>query len=375
KLLRDVPLKVPTMWLQGLWDQEDMYGANHSYAAMEGKDRRNDRNFLVMGPWRHSQVKGDGRSLGALQWNGDTALQFRRDVLKPFFDQYLVPGAPKADTPPVLVYDTGADRWDRLQAWPVSCEKGCAAKSRPLYLHAGGALSFDPPAEGQAEYDEYVSDPAKPVPYLPRPVSFGDREGWTTWLVHDQRFVDGRPDVLTWASEPLTEPPRITGMPKVRLPAATSSRWPWRCSAAATGRAWKRPSRSNPARYWSTGSTCPMPTTPSSRAIGSWCRCSPRCSRSTTATRRPSCRTSSSPSPGTTARPTSGSGTRPRPRASSSCRCAEAAGKAGNKKAGPGPAFRNALIPMERNRASNRWSGRQDLNLRLLRPERSALPG
>src|SRR3546814_16736825 len=91
------------MWLQGLWDQEDMYGANHAYAAMEGKDRGNDRNYLVMGPWRHSQVKVEGRELGALQWNGDTALQFRRDVLKPFFDQYLVPGSPKADTPPVLV--------------------------------------------------------------------------------------------------------------------------------------------------------------------------------------------------------------------------------------------------------------------------------
>src|SRR5690606_17399430 len=73
-----------------------------------------------------------------------------------------------------------------------------------------------------AEYDEYVSDPAKPVPYLPRPVSFGDREGWTTWLVHDQRFVDGRPDVLTWVSEPLTEPLRIAGMPKVRLQASTT---------------------------------------------------------------------------------------------------------------------------------------------------------
>lgn len=222
KLLAKVPLKVPTMWLQGLWDQEDMYGANHAYAAMEGKDRDNDRNYLVMGPWRHSQVKGDGRSLGALQWNGDTALQFRRDVLKPFFDQYLVPGAPKADTPPVLVYDTGADRWDRLQAWPRSCAEGCVARSKPLYLRAGGALSFEAPAAGQAEYDEYVSDPAKPVPYLPRPVSFGDREGWTTWLVHDQRFVDGRPDVLTWVSEPLAEPLRIAGEPKVHLQASTT---------------------------------------------------------------------------------------------------------------------------------------------------------
>src|SRR3546814_5144878 len=109
-----------------------------------------------------------------------------------------------------------------LQAWPQSCAEGCAATSKPLYLRAGGVLSFEAPVAGQAEYDEYVSDPAKPVPYLPRPVSFGDREGWTTWLVHDQRFVDGRPDVLTWVSEPLTQPLRIAGEPKVHLQASTT---------------------------------------------------------------------------------------------------------------------------------------------------------
>lgn len=222
KVMARTPLKVPTMWLQGLWDQEDMYGANHSYAAMEGRDTKNDRNYLVMGPWRHSQVNYDARSLGALQWDGDTALQFRRDVLKPFFDQYLVAGAPKADTPPVLVYNTGEDHWDRLQAWPRSCAAGCAAKSKPLYLRGGGGLSFDAPVAGQAEYDEYVSDPAKPVPYVPRPVNFNDRESWTTWLVQDQRFVDGRPDVLTFTSEPLTQPLRIAGVPRVHLQASTS---------------------------------------------------------------------------------------------------------------------------------------------------------
>src|SRR6185312_5257952 len=85
KVMAGTPLKVPTMWLQGLWDQEDMWGANHSYAAMEARDTGNDHNYLVMGPWRHSQVNYDGSSLGALKWDGDTALQFRRDVLKPFF--------------------------------------------------------------------------------------------------------------------------------------------------------------------------------------------------------------------------------------------------------------------------------------------------
>ena len=216
------PLKVPTMWLQGLWDQEDMYGANHAYHAMEGRDTGNDHNYLVMGPWRHSQVNYDGSSLGAMKFDGDTAHQFRRDVLRPFFDQYLIDGAPKADTPPVLVYDTGADRWDRLQAWPRSCAQGCAARSKPLYLQAGGKLSFQAPAAGQGDYEQYVSDPAKPVPFVPRPVHFGDRDMWTTWLVHDQRFVDGRPDVLTYLSEPLTESLRIGGMPIVNLQASTS---------------------------------------------------------------------------------------------------------------------------------------------------------
>ncbi len=222
KVMANTPLKVPTMWLQGLWDQEDMYGANHSYQAMEGRDSGNTLNYLVMGPWRHSQVNYDGSSLGALKFDGDTAHQFRRDVLRPFFDQYLVDGAPKADTPPVLIYNTGENHWDRLQQWPRSCAQGCAAQTKPLYLQAGGKLSFQAPAAGQGEYEEYVSDPAKPVPFVPRPVHFGDRDMWTTWLVQDQRFVEGRQDVLTYVSEPLTAPLKIGGVPVVNLQASTS---------------------------------------------------------------------------------------------------------------------------------------------------------
>lgn len=94
KVMARTPLKVPTMWLQGLWDQEDMWGAIHSYAAMEPRDKRNTLNYLVMGPWRHSQVNYDGSALGALNFEGDTARQFRSEVLRPFLDQYLVDGAP-----------------------------------------------------------------------------------------------------------------------------------------------------------------------------------------------------------------------------------------------------------------------------------------
>lgn len=219
------PLTVPTMWIQGLWDQEDMWGAIHSYLAVEPKDTRNDMNFLVMGPWRHSGVNYDGSSLGPLKWNGDTALQFRRDVLKPFFDQYLKNGARKADTPPVFIYNTGDNHWDRLKSWPLACENGCAAKSKPLYLSSGFALSFDAPSASDpktAAYDEYVSDPAKPVPYSPRPIRFEDGDAWRRWLVVDQRFVADRPDVLSYVSAPLTQPLHLAGAPLVNLVASTS---------------------------------------------------------------------------------------------------------------------------------------------------------
>src|SRR5579883_1135284 len=152
KVMAQTPLKVPTMWLQGLWDQEDMWGAIHCYPTMESKDIHNDKNFLVMGPWRHSQVNYDGTSLGPLQWDGDTALQFRRDVLKPFFDQYLVDGAPKVDTPPVYIYNTGENHWDRYSSWPLSCADGCTSKPKPLYLAARQGLSFDVPAAGDKAY-------------------------------------------------------------------------------------------------------------------------------------------------------------------------------------------------------------------------------
>jgi hypothetical protein len=222
KIIAKVPLKVPVLWEQGLWDQEDMWGANHSYEAVEPKDTNNDKNFLVMGPWSHSQVNRAGWSLGPLQWTGDTTRQYRHDILLPFFTQYLVDGAPRADTPPVLVYNTGENHWDRFTRWPMSCENGCPNKSRPIYLEAGGKLSFDEPAAGGGRYTEYISDPAKPVPFSPRPYVVTDGDAWRTWLVHDQRFVDGRPDVLTFVTDPLTVPLRLGGRPEVNLYASTS---------------------------------------------------------------------------------------------------------------------------------------------------------
>jgi uncharacterized protein len=225
KIMAAQPLKVPTMWIQGLWDQEDMWGAIQSYLAVEPRDSSNTMNYLVMGPWRHSGVNYDGHSLGPLRLEGDTALQFRRDVLKPFFDQYLRDGAPKADTPGVFIYNTGENHWDRFPRWPLACPSGCAVKSTPLYLAANGGLSFAAPtgeAAAPAAFDEYISDPARPVPYVPRPVRFDNGEVWRRWLLIDQRFVDGRSDVMSYVTPVLTQPVHIAGAPVVNLVASTS---------------------------------------------------------------------------------------------------------------------------------------------------------
>jgi len=224
KTMAAQPLTVPTIWLQGLWDQEDMWGAIHSYLAVEPKDKANDRNFLIMGPWFHSQINREGTSLGPLHWNADTTLEVRHDIIKPFFDQYLKDGAPQADTPPVLIYNTGENHWDRFTSWPLACASDCAATLRPMYLTPGFGLSFSPPAASQSApaYDEYVSDPAKPVPYQPRPVRFSDTDAWRRWLVADQRAVEDRPDVLSYVTPLLTDPVRLSGAPVVHLVASTS---------------------------------------------------------------------------------------------------------------------------------------------------------
>ena len=147
KLIAQKPLTVPTMWEQGLYDQEDMWGAIHSYRALAPKDTTGTMNYLVMGPWFHSQVNREGRALGNLVWASDTTAQWRREVLLPFFNQYLKPGSPVAETPKAWIYDTGADTWDRFKTFPNACEQGCAVTSKPLYLTAGGGLSFDAPAK------------------------------------------------------------------------------------------------------------------------------------------------------------------------------------------------------------------------------------
>ena len=219
KILAAQPLKVPVMLVHSLWDQEDIYGAVAVYKGLEPKDTKNDRVFLVLGPWHHGQAIREGSALGSLRFGSDTALTFRREVLRPFLDQYLKDGAPQSEVAPVTAFETGTNRWLRLRSWPAGCERGCAPKATPLYLSAGLRLGFDAPGAGGGEFEEYVSDPSKPVPYRARPV---DDSTWRQWLVDDQREASGRPDVLSFTSDVLTSPVKISGEPLVNLYASTS---------------------------------------------------------------------------------------------------------------------------------------------------------
>jgi putative CocE/NonD family hydrolase len=150
-----------------------------------------------------------------------TSEGYLRDVEAPWF-AYWLKDKGTLTVPDAYLYDTGAQQWRSFTAWPP---KGGARRS--LYLRAGGKVSFDPPAAGESPYDQYVSDPAHPVPYRPRPVEQTyDRRGsrWRVWETEDQRFVDGRPDVVSWVSAPLDEDLAIAGDVTARLVASTTGR-------------------------------------------------------------------------------------------------------------------------------------------------------
>jgi len=225
KILARLPLKVPVMLVHGLWDQEDIYGPIAVYKAIEPKDTANDKVFLVMGPWNHGQQIHEGSSLGALKFGSDTALFFRREILRPFLDQHLKDGAPAAGVAPVVAFETGTNAWRRLDRWPAGCTSGCTVRPTPLHLNAGLKLSFTAPGAGDAPFDEYVSDPAKPVPFRARPiqpVGYDNGLTWPEWLVDDQREASGRPDVIAFVSDVLQAPVKISGEPVANLVASTS---------------------------------------------------------------------------------------------------------------------------------------------------------
>ena len=212
--LAQQPLRVPTLWVGGLWDQEDIYGTVAAYRATEPKDTNNDMNYLVLGPWMHGGAYRDtGANIGPVQFDSATSLWFQRHVLIPFLDAHLKTNGRPAHIAPVTLFESGINEWRQLQSWSAT------APTRRLYLQPNFGVSFTAPPSGGAAYDEYVSDPAHPVPYIQRPVR---DDAWRTWLATDQRYFSDRTDVLTYVSPPLTEAVRVSGNPLVHLFASTS---------------------------------------------------------------------------------------------------------------------------------------------------------
>ncbi|WBX83242.1 CocE/NonD family hydrolase [Sphingosinicella microcystinivorans] len=224
RILAKEPLKVPTLHVHSLWDQEDIYGAPAVYKAMEPKDAGNSRNYMIIGPWQHGQSNvQNGAKLGAIDFGSNTSAWYRSEVLIPFFDAHLKDGAPKADLAPVTAFETGANVWHRYDRWPISCASDCPSQSKPIYLQPDGGLGWSAPA-ARAAFAEYVSDPARPVTYRERPIlsTYNPNTTWGRWLVDDQRFAEARPDVVTFVSEVLTEDVRLAGQPIAKVFASTS---------------------------------------------------------------------------------------------------------------------------------------------------------
>ena len=314
KWLAARPLTVPTLLEVGQWDQEDSYGAPAVYRGAEGQESRQ----------RHAaprtSVRGGTRApttmatiSARMTFTGDTAREWRVQYVKPFFDHYLKGGPDPTDA-------AGAHLCDRHQQVAGQPDAGRWATPTPIYLAADGIGDVRTPHGGG--HDEYVSDPAKPVPFIPRPIDMNDATQWKPWLVHDQRFVSDRPDVASWKTAPLTKAVHIMGAPEVELFASTTgtdSDWVVKLidvypnevpEGASQGSKPSmagfelpigieifrgRYSRASPQPRAAQGrqggalslGAAQRRITCSCRVTGSWCRSSRACSRSTTAIRRP----------------------------------------------------------------------------------------
>lgn len=218
RYFRDLKLTVPNLNVAGWWDQEDFYGPVEIYELLKKNDaNRND--YLAVGPWNHGGwARGTGQKLGKIDFVNHTGEYFRKEIEAPWFAYWL---HDKGSRPAheATVFETGSNTWKTWDTWPPRD----GVTNRKLYFRADGKLSFETPS-GETAFDSYVSDPANPVPYRPRPVeeTISSSSGWFTWLLEDQRFVDHRPDVLTWQTEPLTEDLTVAGDIVAHLFASTS---------------------------------------------------------------------------------------------------------------------------------------------------------
>lgn len=209
--------RIPMLHVGGIWDQEDMMGPQLMYARMEKRDT-NNRNYICLGPWNHGQWADDtAEHLGAYQMGSNTSAYFQQNIQKKWFD-YWLKGIGDGKFAEATVFQTGSNQWKTYASWPP---KEAAVKK--LYVRENGKVSFEKPTINNA-YDEYISDPKKPVPYRPRPVeqTYSNGSRWYDWLVADQRFVDGRPDVLSWQSDTLTEDVTVAGSIIAHLFAGTT---------------------------------------------------------------------------------------------------------------------------------------------------------
>ena len=218
--IRSTP--VPVLTVGGWYDQEDIFGPPATYKAFERYDTASgtNKNRIVMGPWNHGGWYGPGTSLSRVSFGDSTGVWFRREVEAPFFAFYLKDRGP-LDLPEALMFEGGSNRWRRFDAWPPR-----EMTPRNLYFAAQGRLSFEKPTAPTAAnpVDEFLSDPAHPVPYRPRPIepTYSRGSQWNQWQAMDQRFVEGRPDVLVWSTEPLTEDVVIAGDLTAHLFASTT---------------------------------------------------------------------------------------------------------------------------------------------------------
>jgi putative CocE/NonD family hydrolase len=194
-------IKPAVMTVGGWFDQEDLYGPLKTFAGIE-KNKPTEPNYLVMGPWTHgSWTKGNNDFLGNVRFYSETGPYYREQIELAFFNHYLKgnknPGLPKA-----TIFETGSNQWKKYTAWPPA-----EAKEQRLYFHAGGKLSFEQPVTSSMEYDEFISDPDKPVPYT-REIRI-DRG--SDFMYEDQRFAASRPDVLVYQTEILENDVVISG--------------------------------------------------------------------------------------------------------------------------------------------------------------------